>query len=217
MTSETQRTGASAETQGVCWIRGPVVAIARATIREVWGEDVHRAVVDGLTPEERVALGGAHPPRTFYPIQPWDRFLRLAAAEVERRTGENEEQFFARLMQVAGIRILRTIYTSVLGVMRPTAVAKLIPSLLMRLYTRGNLELSVNEPGRCVLVFTDDGCAYRYNMQSHLAPSVVLILGENGARDIEAKITKNECVCGRLTIEATATYRTETIPPADRA
>lgn len=187
-------------------LRGAVMSQAMTTIRDRWGEEAYRAALESLDAADREVLEGPLLASNFYPIGTWDRFLDAAYEEVNRRTGETIEEFYAQLVQLGGGRMLQAIYKMFLGIMRPVTVAKLIPSFWNRLYTRGELQLTVNEPGRCVFVFEDQGSDFRKNLVNHLGPGVQLLLGKNGARNVVTELTRDELGPDGLTLELTATY-----------
>src|SRR4051812_36709608 len=110
------------EGQQVAQLRGSVMNEARTWIREHYGEDLYKAALAALTPEERAIVDGALFPSMFYPILAWDRFLDAARAEAQRTQGDTERQFDEGNMRGAGSLILKVIYKFVFRVMKPESV-----------------------------------------------------------------------------------------------
>lgn len=187
-------------------LRGAVMNEARGTIRREWGDGVYERALGRLTDADRDLIDGPLLASSFYPVATWDRFLDAAFVEASRETGVTREQFYEKLVQLGGGRLLQALYKMFLGIMSPTTVAKLIPGFWMRLYTSGRLELVENEPGRCVFRFTDRDGAFRANVTDHLPPGVTLLLEKNGARQIESRVTLDELSNDGLTVEVTTTY-----------
>lgn len=188
-------------------LRGAVMNEARQTIRREWGDALYERALGRLTEGDREIIEGPLLASSFYPVITWDRFLDAAFLEASRETGVTREQFYDKLVQLGGGRLLQALYKMFLGIMSPSTVAKIIPSFWMRLYTSGRLELLENRPGRCVLRFTDRSDAFRANVTDHLPPGVKLLLEKNGARQIESRVTLDELSVDGLIVEVTTTYQ----------
>lgn len=201
-----ERPSAESTTRPVKRMRGSVMSEARETIRQEWGFDAYQAMLARLGPDDRRIMEGALLATNFYPIATWDRFLIAAAAEVELRTGANVDQFYSRLVELAGGRMLKMLYRMSSGPVSPTIVATLIPNFWERLLTSGHFELAANEPGRCVTIFTDDCSAYRHNLVHHMPLGITLMFTETGAQNVQSSITREELRADGYLLEVTTIY-----------
>jgi hypothetical protein len=143
---------------------------------------------------------------SFYPLAVWDRFLAVARRELRQKTGETELQFDMRNMRQAGSVIIRTVYKFVLGIMSAKGVLEKVPGIYTRCYNEGRCEVVENTPGRAVLRFCDCSPAFRENLSHHFPTGTVFLLELNGVKNIDARISRDEVVDGRLLFEITLTY-----------
>src|SRR4051812_45506241 len=162
--------------QQVAQLRGSVMNEARTWIREHYGEDLYKAALAALTPEERAIIDGGLFPSVFYPILAWDHFLDAARAEAHRRHGDSELQFDEGNMRGAGSLILKVIYKFVFRVMKAESVLAKLPDVFGRLFNRGRIEIVENVAGRCVFRFTDIDTSFRSNLIHHLPTGTEYIL-----------------------------------------
>src|SRR5262245_25502105 len=121
-------------------IRGAAVATTIDWIRQTYGDDLYQRAVARLSPEDRQGLERRILNRGWYPVLLWDRFLTACAAEVKRKTGEDQETFDIRNIREGGGRILQTVYKFVFSLFKTTTTLQRMAFIFSRIYDQGKAE-----------------------------------------------------------------------------
>jgi hypothetical protein len=182
-----------------------MVKATRDWLRTAYGPDAYRRALAKLTDEERAFVEDVILASSFYPLAWWDKFLAAMRAEA-RAQGVSDQQFNLRIMREAGATIVRTVYKIILGLMNPRSVLEKATSILGRTYSEGRCEVVENKPGRAVLRYCDCGPEVRENLSNHFHTSLIFVLELNGAKQVDARISRDEVVDGKLIFEVTVTY-----------
>jgi len=197
----------AANVDGAPRIRGAFMKDARNWARTAYGPDAYQRALSKLADDERAVVDGLILPGAWYPLAAWDRFLAAMRAEAAARRGETAFQFDLRNMREAGGSIVvQTVYKMLLRLVGATTAVDRTVTLFNRAFDQGSAEIVQNSRGRAVVRYGGCGPAVRSNLSHHLPTALVWVLEMNGARDVVAKITRDEVVGGKLCFEVTATY-----------
>ena len=190
-------------------IRGAFVKDARNWARTAYGSEAYERALAKLPEADRAVIGGLILPSGWYPLGAWDRFLDAMRAEASARAGDTEFTFDMRNMREAGGSVVvKTVYKVILSLVGATTAIDRAAQLFNRAFSEGRCEVVENTRGRAVVRYVDGSPALRNNLSHHLPTALVWVLEQNGARDAEAKITRNDVVDRKLVFEVAVTYRT---------
>jgi hypothetical protein len=186
-------------------IKGSVIKDPRDWTRTAYGPDAYQAALSTLTESERAMVDGTLLPSSWYPIGTWDKFLAAMRVEAQAR-GDSTAEFNKRNMREAGSVIVRTVYKFMLGLMNARTVIDKALVVFSRAYNQGRFEPLENLPGRAVIRVTDVSRGFRENFTHMLPTAMVFVLELNGAKNVQAEISRDEVVDDKLTFEVSIRY-----------
>ncbi len=187
-------------------IKGGVIKDPRDWMRIAYGPEAYQSALSTLPAAERLLVDGPILAGSWFPLPVWDRFQAAMREEARVRRGHSDMQFNARNMREAGPRTIRTIYKFLLGLMSAkTAIGKAVV-LYNRVYSDGHFEVVENELGRAVVRYRDASPAFRTNVTHNFPSGLVFILEQTGAKHVDAHISRDQIVGGKLFFEVTVTY-----------
>ncbi len=189
-------------------IKGSVIKDPRDWMRTAYGTEAYESALSKLPPAERLLIDGPILAGAWFPLPVWDRFQAAMREEARARRGHSDLQFNARNMREAGSRTIRTIYKFLLGLMSAKSSLEKAMILYNRVYSEGHFEVVENEAGRAVLRYRDASPAFRTNVTHNFPSGLMFLLEQGGAKRVDAHISRDEIVGGKLLFEVTVTYGT---------
>jgi hypothetical protein len=187
-------------------IKGGIIKDPRDWMRTAYGPEAYESALSKLPAAEQLLVNGPILAGSWFPLPVWDRFQAAMREEARVRRGHSDMQFNARNMREAGSRTIRTIYKFLLGLMSAkTAIGKAV-ILYNRVYSEGHFEVVENEVGRAVVRYRDASPAFRTNVTHNFPSGLMFLLEQGGAKRVDARISRDEIVGGKLLFEVTVTY-----------
>jgi hypothetical protein len=187
-------------------IRGSAIRDAREWARTAYGAEAFQAALSKLSVPDRSLVEGPILHGSWYPIASWDRFLAAMRLEAKARRGHSEHEFNMRNLRESGPAIVRGAYKFLLGLLSPQSVIEKAVLVFNRLYSEGRFELVKNEPHMAVVQYRDGSAEFRTNVRNHFPTGFIFLLELNRAKDVDARISRDEITDGKLLIEVTLTY-----------
>jgi hypothetical protein len=187
-------------------IKGAVIKDPRDWMRTAYGPEAYQSALSTLPAAERLLVDGPILAGSWFPLPVWDRFQAAMREEARVRRGHSDMQFNARNMREAGSRTIRTIYKFLLGLMSAKATIGKAVILYNRVYSEGQFEVVENEVGRAVVRYGDASPSFRTNLTHNFPSGLMFLLEQGGAKHVDAHISRDEIVGGKLFFEVTVTY-----------
>jgi hypothetical protein len=187
-------------------IKGSVIKDPRDWMRTAYGPEAYQSALATLPAAERLLVDGPILAGSWFPLPVWDRFHAAMREEARVRRGHSDMQFNARNMREAGSRTIRTVYKFLLGLMSPKTTLGKAVILYNRVYSEGHFEIVENEAGRAVVRYRDASPAFRTNVTHNFPSGLMFLLEQGGAKQVDARISRDEIVEGKLFFEVTVTY-----------
>lgn len=165
-------------------IKGSAVLDTVRAIRKRSGEEEYGRILSTLDQEARTLLGGDIVATSWYPLDPFVRFLE---ADLRETAGGNEAALIERTEGLIG-RQLRGIYQLFVKLGSPEFVLKRISIVHMTYYQGVDLETRSLTPGRAVLRYR--GFEPRHKLMGYsLIGFFRKALQISGAKDVRASFT----------------------------
>jgi|HubBroStandDraft_6_1064221.scaffolds.fasta_scaffold77468_3 hypothetical protein len=187
-------------------IKGSVIKSPRDWMRTSYGPEAYESALATLSPDERRLVDGPILAGSWFSLPVWDRFQAAMREEARVRRGHSDMQFNARNMREAGSRTVRTIYKFLLGMMSAKTTIEKSLILYNRVYSEGHFDAVENEVGRAVLRYSDASPAFRTNVTHNFPSGIMYLLEQCGAKRVDAHISRDQVVGGKLVFEVTVTY-----------
>jgi hypothetical protein len=187
-------------------IKGSAIRDAREWARTAYGPEAFQAALSRLSAEDRALVEGPLLHGSWYPIASWDRFLAAMRAEAKARRGHSEHEFNMRNLRESGPAIVRGAYKFLLGLLSAQSVIEKAVVVFNRLYSEGRFEIVQNEPHQAVVRYRDASPDFRTNTRNHFPTTFIFLLELNRAKNVDARISRDEIVDGKLVMEVTLTH-----------
>lgn len=182
-------------------IKGSAVHDAVRAIRKRFGEEHYQRITASVDEEARTLLDGALVPTSWYPLDP---FLRFLDATLREMAGGNELALVEWTETIIE-RQLRGIYKLFVKLGSPEFVLKRISIIHMNYYNGVHLETPSLSPGRAVLRYV--GFEPHHRLMGH---SIIgffrKALEISGAKDVSARF-EVPIEAGRQYAELVVTWR----------
>jgi hypothetical protein len=136
-------------------IRGSYISPSKAWIIKTYGPEVYEKALLALSAEQQAVFRSEIVGVVWYPLKYWTKMLDVVRAEVARKTGESGAIFDRRHLFESISATMQTMYRIAFGLFAPTTIVAKMTPYFKRVYSHGEYEVVVNEPGRCVLRFKD--------------------------------------------------------------
>lgn len=136
-------------------IRGSFITPSKTWIVRTYGQAAYDDAVQALPPRERTAFATELVSTSWYPLSQWVQVLGAVRNHAWKLNREDEATFDRRHLHESIGTTMRTIYRVAFGLFAPeTIIAKVMP-LFKRVYSHGDFDVVLNQPGHCVLRFRD--------------------------------------------------------------
>jgi hypothetical protein len=198
--------GASMPSDSGPKIRGAVIKDARNWMRTAYGADAYKDALAALSAEERGVVDGPILTSEWYPLPAWDKFQSAMREQAHARRGDSAFQFNMRNMREAGSTTVRRIYKFVLGLMSPLSVLEKGTIIYNRAYSEGRCDIVEKDSRRAVVRYGGASSAFRTSLINNFPSGLLFLLELNGAKNIDARISRDEIVDDKLVLEVTVLF-----------
>jgi hypothetical protein len=187
-------------------IRGAVIKDARDWMRTAYGPGAYSDALSVLSAEDRAFVDGPILTSEWYPLPAWDSFQAAMREQAQTRKGDSAFQFNMRNMREAGSTTVRRIYKFVLGLMSPVSVLEKGAIIYNRAYSEGHCDVVEKDSRRAVVRYSGASPAFRTSLVNNFPSGLLFLLELNGAKNVDARISRDEVVEDKLVFEVTVLF-----------